>query len=201
MSGRDAGKPIGTIGGKEEGTMSGRKIWRMGVVAFVIVQLVRVVVGRNAGVEDTAPAVPEPGQTLVLQADGVEIPFAMGQLHVYLVDDDKFPESFEFEGDGVKLVGKIPLDLRIGYGEDWDRLVGHPIPFSRSSDEMETVSEIRMPGEAVYPVTEGAFTIQDVGDSRDGKTAVTGEIWLRCAAPEGERVFRGTFKVMGATWG
>jgi hypothetical protein len=181
-----------------------QKVWRNGVLAFVGIMLIRAFVFDGGGTEDTAPPVPDGTQHIVLQADGsegTEIPFAIQRLNVYLVEDEEYPESFEFEGEGIKLVGKFPVSLHVGYDENWQVLVGKPIAFSRTSDVLDAPSQIELPNEAPCPVTGGAFTIQEVGEGVDAKTPLTGELWLRCSTPDGERILRGTFNVKGTTWG
>ena len=181
-----------------------RKLWRIGVAGFVVVMVARAVIdGQSGEVEDTASPVPASG-AVVLYADGAEstaIEFAIELLNVYLVEDESYPETFEFDGEAIKLTGKFPLSLHVGYEENWNVLVGKPIEFARSRDASQSSSLIHFAGEAPCPVTSGAFTIHEVGASEDAKTALSGELWLRCATPEGERVLRGTFQVKGTTWG
>jgi hypothetical protein len=176
------------------------KIWRIGVLASLAFVGVRAAVTKDSA-EDTAPAVPDPSQAIVLQAAGGEIPFTIERLNLFLVEDDADAESFEFAGEGIRLVGQIPVDLRVGYNENWNVLIGKPISFSASNDAMEAVSEIHLPGEAACPVTGGTFTIHSAGESDNAKTPLSGELWLRCSTPAGERVLRGTFEVKGTTWG
>lgn len=176
------------------------KIWRIGVLTWLAFIVVRAAVTKDSS-EDTAPAVPDPSQTIVLQAAGGEIPFTIERLNLFLVEDETDPESFEFAGEGIRLVGQIPVNLHVGYSENWNVLVGKPISLSRSNEALEAVSEIHLPGEAACPVTGGAFTIHSAGESDNARTPLTGELWLRCSTPTGERVLRGTFEVKGTTWG
>jgi hypothetical protein len=169
---------------------------------FLVVVVRATVTGRNRS-EDAAPPVPESGQQIVLQGAHGEVPFAVERLNVYLTEDDQYPESFEFEGKDISLVGLIPTALHVGYDEDWSVLVGHPIAFSRNIDDnsADSGSHIRIPGESLTPVVGGEFTIQEVGEGSDAKTPLIGEIRLKCMTPAGEREYRGTFKVKGTTWG
>jgi hypothetical protein len=186
-----------TTSGKKLGL---NKVWRIGVLAWLAFVVVRAAVTKD-GAEDTAPGVPDPNQTIVLQAAGGEIPFTIERLNLFLVEDEADPESFEFAGEGIRLVGQIPVNLHVGYNENWNVLIGKPISFSASDAAMEAVSEIHLPGEAACPVTGGAFTIHSAGESDNAQTPLSGELWLRCATPAGERVLRGTFEVKGTTWG
>jgi hypothetical protein len=180
-----------------------RKLWRVGVLGFVAVMITRAALDQDSGVEDTAAPLPPTGE-VVLRADGDEsttVEFAIERLNVYLVEDESYPESFEFAGESITLVGKFPLSLHVGYDENWGVLVGKPIPFARSHDLDDASSQIHFAGETPCPVTSGAFTIHEVGANEDAKTPLRGELWLRCTTPEGERVLRGTFNVKGTTWG
>jgi len=177
-------------------------LFRWVTVSFLAIVVARGVINGPRQSEDTSPAVPEPGQQIVLQSDKGEVPFVIERLNVYLTEDERYPESFEFEGTGLSLVGMIPATLHVGYDENWQALVGKPIAFSRSLDSsVDSGSHIEIPGESRMPVIGGEFTIQEVGEGSDAKTPLTGELRVRCLTAGGEREYRGTFQVKGTTWG
>lgn len=178
-------------------------LFRVAVVGVLAVVVSRGVINGPGQSEDTSPAVPEPGQQIILQSDKGEVPFAIERLNVYLTEDERYPESFEFNGTDISLVGVIPVALHVGYEENWKVLIGRPVAFSRSLDESaaDSGSHIQIPGEPRMPVVGGEFTIREVGEGFDAKTPLAGEIRVRCLTPDGEREYRGTFQVKGTTWG
>lgn len=177
-------------------------LFRWITVSFLAIVVGRGVINGSRDSEDTAPAVPEPGQQIVLQCEKGEVPFAIERLNVYLTEDERYPESFEFAGTGITLVGMIPVALHVGYEENWKALVGQPIAFSRSLDSsVDSGSHIEIPGESRLPVIGGEFTVQEVGEGFDAKVPLMGEIRVRCLTADGEREYRGTFQVKGTTWG
>ena len=175
---------------------------------WTVVCVFAAVVARSAfrtrnNVEDTAPPVLELAQRIVLQGEHGQVPFTVERLNVYLTENAKYPESFEFEGADISLVGLIPATLHVGYETNWKALVGHAIPFSRNLDATngDSGSHLRIPGEALMPVTGGEFTVREVGERTNAKTPLAGEIRVRCVTAAGEREYRGTFQVKGTTWG
>lgn len=178
-------------------------LFRWTVVVVLAVVVARGAVRSRQGGEDAAPPVPELAQQIVLQGEEGQVPFTVERLNVYLTEDEKYPEAFEFEGEDISLVGLLPTGLRVGYDDNWKALTGHTIPFSRSLDDAtaDSGSHLRIPGESLLPVTGGEFTIQEVGEGADAKTPLAGEIRVRCLTPAGEREYRGTFRVRGTTWG
>lgn len=178
-------------------------LFRWTVVSVLVLVLGRSAVRNRSHTEDTAPPVPETVQEIVLQHEQGSVPFTVDRLNVYLTEDEKYPESFEFEGDDISLVGTIPITLHVGYGGNWRTLVGQTISLSRSIDDssVDSGSYIRIPGESLVPVIGGEFTVREVGEGEDAKTPLAGDIRLRCMTPAGEREYRGTFQVKGTTWG
>ena len=177
-------------------------LFRWITVSFLAIVVGRGIINGPGETEDASPPVPEPGQQIVLQSEKGEVPFVIERLNVYLTENERYPESFEFEGTGLTLVGMIPVALHVGYEENWKALVGHPIAFSRSLDSsVDSGSHIEIPGESRMPVIGGEFTIQEVGEGFDAKTPLTGELRVRCLTAGGEREYRGTFQVKGTTWG
>jgi len=178
-------------------------LFRWTVVSVLLFVLGRSAIRNRNGAEDTAPPVPDTEQQIVLQDEHGRVPFAVDRLNVYLTEDEKYPESFEFEGDDISLVGTIPVSLHVGGDENWHALVGQTISLSRSIDDssVDSGSYIRIPGESLVPVIGGDFTVRAVGEGGNAKTPLTGEIRLRCMTPAGEREYRGTFQVKGTTWG
>lgn len=178
-------------------------LFRWVIVTVLVVVVTRGVVRGPGQSEDAAPGVPEPGQHIILQSEHGSVPLAVERLNVYLTEDERYPESFEFEGADISLVGVLPVTLHVGYDENWKALLGKPIAFSRGvgDSSVDSGSHIQIPGEARMPVVGGEFTIHEIGDGLDAKTPLTGEIRVRCLTPAGEREYRGTFQVKGTTWG
>jgi len=183
--------------------MLGSKLARRAAAAAVTIAIAHSIAYFHDRGEDTAPPLPAEPQVVVLQGEDGDIPFTVQRLNVYLVDNENYPESFEFEGDGLTLTGSIPVQRRVGYGENWRALVGTTIPFACGFDgnSGQAVATVQMPGGPAMRVVSGAFTVQEVGETYDARTPLAGQLWLRCRTAAGEQEFHGTFRVQGTTWG
>jgi len=142
-------------------------------------------------------------QKLVLEVAGKPVEIPLEKLDIFLTEDEEYPEIFEMHGSGVVLVGTFPADVRVDYGDHWDRLVEKPIPISDEGGDPRDLkkSHVTLPGQAKLTVTGGTFTVEKFSDSYDAKTPLTGRIELKVETPAGEQTYKGTFTVKGTTWG
>jgi len=131
----------------------------------------------------------EPG-SLMLQVDGKPVTLPLKEMYYHHVKRgrDKFPDGFEFVGNGVSICGMLPL----GFEENWETLVGKPIDILAHADSpVDADSEITLPGRGALPITGGSFTIRKVSE-HDGEAFLQGTIVLECA---GDLKIEGTFRV------
>jgi len=142
-------------------------------------------------------------QKLVLDVDGKPVDLPLEKMDVNLVKRGNFPETYEIHGTGVVLVGEFPKGVNVGYGEDWNVLVGKAVPIlpTGGSEGQKLESTLTLPGQPAYPVTGGSITVAEIGEDIDAKTPLSGRIEIQCQTPQGEKTFRGTFAVNGTTWG
>jgi len=144
-------------------------------------------------------------QTWKLELDGSSDQLALRKMDIYLTEDDDYPEIFEIVGDGVTLVGFFPMDLHVGYEEDFAKLIGKPIPFlPRGGDPREEkTSAVQMNG-LDYPVVGGTFTVEKITGKwagSEGDKTVHGTLELKIPGADGERTVRGRFATNIITWG
>jgi hypothetical protein len=145
-----------------------------------------------------------PEWNLALNIDGGEVRLPLEVFNVYLVDDETYPEDFELLGEGVALVGEFPLDIHVGYGDDWEVLFGKNIsikPYGGFYLEPKN-SVITLPGKPVMKVLGGSLIPEKVtGKYADLDMTLWGRINLLVQTPDGEKNFEGTFAVYCVTWG
>jgi hypothetical protein len=169
------------------------------------VLLVALVAGcqRPAGskADSTTAATPPAAQELKLEIDGQPVTLPLESFDVYLTEEDEYPETFEFRGPAVVLVGTFPRDVRVDYGEHWDVLVGKPIEILPAGDNEDLVSSLTPPGGMPLQVLGGSFTVEKIGTDTEGNTPLSGRIELKVQAPDGEKTIPGTFSVNGSTLG
>lgn len=141
----------------------------------------------------------------VLSLEGSPAGLALGRMDVYLSEDETGPEPFDIHGDGVRLVGVIPAALRVGYGEEFGKLVGNSLAFEPSGGDPSEpgISTVFVDG-VPYSVTGGTFTIERLTGDREGSEGdktLHGTVELRLLGSEGGRTVRGTMSVHAVTWG
>jgi len=141
----------------------------------------------------------------VLKLEGSSEGLALGRMDVYLSEDETGPEPFDIRGDGVRLVGVIPASLRVGYGEEFGRLVGNTLSFEPSGgDPSEPGNSSVFVDGVPYSVAGGTFAIEKLTgkwDGSEGDRTLHGSVELRLLGSEGERTVRGTMAVHIVTWG
>jgi hypothetical protein len=155
---------------------------------------------------DAARAKAQRDWKVKFEGEGADADLALERMDVYLVeDDDEYPEIFEIHGADVVLVGEFPMDLHVGYGEAFEKLVGRAIPVRASGgDPREPKSSFVRLGGSNVPVTGGTFTIEKLTgtwNGSEGDKTCWGTLELRVAGPAGERTVRGRFAVNYCAWG
>lgn len=162
----------------------------------------------GAGDAKTAEAAREKakaGWVLELEGAGEGGALALERMDIYLSDEASDPERFVIEGDGVVLVGLVPAALRVGYGEEFDRLVGRTLAIDPSGgDPSEPQASTVTVGGIACPVAGGGFTVEKVTGrwaGSEGDRTLHGTIELRVLEPGGERAVRGRLAVHAVTWG
>lgn len=141
----------------------------------------------------------------LLKLEGFPSALALSRMDVFLTEDETAPEVFDIRGPGVRLVGMIPAEMQVGYGEAFDRLVGRSLAIdANGGDPSEPgVSSVTVDG-VTYPVAGGTFTIEKLsgkGDGSEGDRTLHGTVELRLLGAEGDRTVRGTMSVHVVTWG
>ncbi len=161
-----------------------------------------------AGCGDGLPGALSTSRTweLVVDIDGTQVKIPLDVMNVYLVEDVAYPETFEILGDGVSLVGKFPIDLHVGYEEDWQKLIDHEITISDSYEGYREIrsSTIILPGREPMTVLGGTLVFDSVTGKyagRDGDITLAGEVTLRVKTPSGQVDLKGTIAVHGVSWG
>jgi hypothetical protein len=139
---------------------------------------------------------------MILDWEGSEIEHPLERLDIFIFDTDdpeRYPETFELRGDGVTLVGTLPVEAQVGYGEELERLVGKTVPIgTHGGDPHEQKhSSIRLAGMSI-PVTGGSTTFRRVTgkwSGRDGDKTVWGTLRLDVQGATGVRTLEGAFAV------
>jgi hypothetical protein len=145
---------------------------------------------------------------LTLDWEGNEIEHPLECLDIFIFDTDdpeRYPEAFELRGDGVTLVGTLPVDAQVGYGEELERLVGKTVSIGIYGGDPhdQKHSSIRLAGMSV-PVAGGSITFRKVTgkwSGRDGDKTVWGTLRLDVQGATGVRTFEGAFAVHVVSWG
>ncbi len=141
---------------------------------------------------------------LSITQNGQETSIPLQGMDIYLVDPDSggdYPETFLVHGEGVKLAGAFPKDLKVGYEEELERLVGRTVKIeAKSSTGGETVkAHITLAGEKI-PLKGGTLEfVRFLGNNPNGAGgAVEAKVHLDRA--EGGSL-DGTMLVLAKTWG
>lgn len=143
---------------------------------------------------------------LALDVDGAEYTVPSELMNVYLVEDENYPETFLIEGENLLLVGEFPLEVHVGYEEEWARLFGKPVTIRSSYDFRDGVREsyIRLPERTRYRVLDGSFAAGKLTGTYaglEGDLTLHGTITLRVETPSGEKTLTGTFAFHCVSWG
>jgi len=110
---------------------------------------------------------------------------------------DQYPEKFKISGPELQLVGVFPMDIHVGYGEHFDKMLDRTVDIDASgnpSRRSEVSSFITLPGETQTAVTAGTLQVKKVIDRNILQGAISLEL-------EGGRTLSGDFVFVGTTWG
>jgi hypothetical protein len=144
---------------------------------------------------------------LTVNVDGAEVKLPLGVMNVLLFkneeDAKQIPSTFEIVGGGVHLLGEIPAESDVGYGEKWENLVGKTLTVKPSGEfHREPVeSTLTLPGKAAMKVLSGSLapgSVKGKWSGSNGDKTISGRITLLL---QDGRTVEGTFAVHGVTWG
>ncbi len=162
---------------------------------FVVVLLI-------AGCSKEEPAkASRPEWELVLKIDNTEVKVPLEALHVYLTENERYPEIFEMRGAAVTLVGEFPPDVHVGYGDKWERLFGKRVELKPEGGDPRSPkkSALTLPGRTPMSVTGGSFVVETfTGREFAEDWTLQGKITI---VVDGNRTFHGRFSVNAKTWG
>jgi hypothetical protein len=139
---------------------------------------------------------------IALAAEGKEIVLPVEAMDIFLTEDDRYPETFHLHGPQVDLVGQFPPDLRVGYGEEMEKMVGREVKIAMRANpggEGELESHLTLAGSDAK-VSSGTFQVDKVlGQNPQGAgKIVQGRISLLLRSGTS---YSGTFLVLAKTWG
>lgn len=145
---------------------------------------------------------------LALDFQGQAIEFPLERLDIFLFDTDdpeRWPETFELRGDGVTLVGILPVGAQVGYGEALENLVGKSVAIgARGGDPHdEKHSSIRLAGVRA-PVAGGSITFRKVTghwSGSEGDRTVWGTVRIEVQGADGLHTLEGAFAANVVSWG
>ena len=165
--------------------------------------------GSGAGLEASAAEARAKAQRdWKIQVDwaGAKTDLALDRMDIFLVEEEESePEIFEIHGEGAVLVGQLPMDVHVGYGAEFEKLVGKTIALqSYGGDPGEPKTSWVNLGGTQVPLTGGSVTIQKFTghwDGSEGDKTYWGTVELRVNGASGEQTVRGKFAVNCVTWG
>ncbi|MCK6470295.1 MAG: hypothetical protein L6R28_01000 [Planctomycetes bacterium] len=150
----------------------------------------------------------KPVWEVTLDVDGTETKLPVKLINVYLYDDDVTPESYQFEGEGTLLLGSFPKGVSVGYGEEWNVLIGKEIAISTTGGDPHApgaTSSLTLPGAGKLTVTGGSWKVEKyTGEfaGTDGDRTLHGTITIIAKTSGGEtKTYTGTFVVQCISWG
>lgn len=167
----------------------------MRIVIIFILSLILFACGDRVDVKKVAAG----EGYLLLDPEGRKIKIPVKEMEIYLIDpdyQDKYPETFIITGPDLELVGTFPMNVKVGYGEHFDKMIDQSVDIQASGNprrRRNIDSHITIPGETRAYVEGGTLRVTEV----DGKI-LQGKISLDL---EGEKTFSGTFVFKAITWG
>ncbi len=178
------------------------RILRSAVLAGGLAFLVALATPGCGGSAASAP----PPWLLSAEVDGAPNIAPLHVWNVYLYDNSAVPEDFEFLGEGIALVGRIPKDLSVGYAENWEKLLGKSLPISRSGGDPRARKEsyIEFTGHRRWEVRGGEILPEKLSGSKagsEGDRTLSGRLRVRVLTPLGEKTIEGTFAIQVVSWG
>ena len=143
---------------------------------------------------------------LQVETDGSKNDIVLDGMDIFLVDDEEqWPEIYEITGPDVTLVGAFPMDLHVGYGAEFEKLIGKSVRIEPHGGDPRDPknSTVRLAGTQV-PILGGSLHFEKVTgkwDGEQGDKTLWGQIQLRVPGASGDRTVRGSFAVHAVTWG
>jgi len=160
------------------------------------------------------PLTIKPGEwKAVFQVNGQTVTFPVKIMNIYLVEEEyesQYPEAFEIVGPNIHLVGTFPMDLRVGYEEDLNRLLEQPIFIKIQLGNAEdygiesSYSTIELPGDVQRYIKSGRIDFKKLTGKyggQDGDRTLSGEIIITYDSDEGPRTITGQITVHAVSWG
>ena len=136
--------------------------------------------------------------SIVLTIDGKEVKFRVPVMNYHHVKRgrEEFPDAFEFEGEGISLVG----NFWIGFDENWDQLVNEPLTILPKVDRpQEGESTINLPGYGILKVSDGSVVVEKLLAPKH-PTILSGRLRLNLASKKGPKEIQGKFEVKVDGW-
>jgi len=162
----------------------------------------------SCGPPPTAVASKSEKWKLILDVKGQKVELPLEVMYVHLTDDDAYPESFEIKGASINLVGEFPVSLRIGYGEEWEKILNKEIKIMNRVRAdyywIEGPSTITLPGAPMRYISSGTFTIKKISGKMagiEGDITLSGEVTLNMSVGDDIEQVKGTFAVHGVSLG
>jgi len=174
----------------------------LGIMAMALVSCGGT--GNDAATAEAARAQAQSTWKLAIEDAGAMSELALERMDIYLTEDG-YPEYFEIRGQGVILVGEIPQDLKVGYEEAFEKLIGKTIPLgARGGDPREEKDATVTLNGLAYPIAGGSFTVEKVTgkwSGSEGDKTIHGTVELRLPSANGDRTVTGRFAINAVTWG
>jgi hypothetical protein len=137
---------------------------------------------------------------------GATVQGSLERMDIFVVENENlYPEVFQIVGDDAVLVGEFPMNVHVGYGEDWKQLFGVPIAISASGGDPREpkTSWVRMNGMQI-PISGGTITFDKITgkwDGSEGDKTLWGTIELRIPGADSDRTVTGRIATHAVTWG
>lgn len=160
------------------------------------------------------PLTIKPGEwKAVFQVNGKTVSFPVKIMNIYLVEEEyesQYPEAFEIVGPNIHLVGTFPMDLRVGYEEDLNRLLEQPIFIKIQLGNAEdygiesSYSTIEMPGDIQRYIKSGRIDFKKLtgkNGGQEGDRTLSGEIIITFDSDDGLQTITGQISVHAVSWG
>jgi hypothetical protein len=141
---------------------------------------------------------------LTLDDAGATSEMPIERMDIYLTEEG-YPELYELHGEGVMIVGEFPVDLRVGYDEEFEKLIGRPVTIQpNGGDPREPKNSSVMLRGMGAPVVGGTLTVEKVTGKwagSEGDKTIRGTIEVRIPGADGDRTVSGRFAAHAVTWG
>ncbi|MBZ0167208.1 MAG: hypothetical protein K8I00_10420, partial [Candidatus Omnitrophica bacterium] len=149
---------------------------------------------------------------IVLREKKSVVEFRLSVMNIYVTDPvaaAQYPEAFEIFGENVHLLGTFPLEMRIGYESDFNRLLNKPIDIRMqlinaqdykienrfSTIVLPDIGRKHVKGQITFRKLSGQTT------GRDGDLTLSGEITLEIGTGNNKKTLTGHISVHPVAWG